>query len=71
MNKTKSRKKTSHKKTFSKKDYSSGDGMLTTIWGPNMWHYLHTVSFMQLPNCVGLERQQHKEKQHGTSTKKS
>ena len=45
MNKTKSRKKTSHKKTFSKKDYSSGDGMLTTIWGPNMWHYLHTVSF--------------------------
>jgi len=32
-------------KVFSKKYYSSGDGMLTTIWGPNMWHYLHTLSF--------------------------
>jgi len=33
------------KKVFSKKDYSSGDGMLTTVWGPAMWHYLHTMSF--------------------------
>ena len=32
-------------RVFSKKDYISGDGMLTTIWGPNMWHYLHTMSF--------------------------
>ena len=30
---------------FNKKHYNSGDGMLTSIWGPNMWHYLHTVSF--------------------------
>jgi len=33
------------KKVFKKKQYLSGDGMLTTIWGPNMWHYLHTISF--------------------------
>jgi len=33
------------KRTFKKKEYSSGDGMLTTIWGPSMWHYLHTMSF--------------------------
>lgn len=32
-------------KTFKKKDYASGDGMLTTVWGPSMWHYLHTMSF--------------------------
>ena len=19
--------------------------MLTTVWGPSMWHYLHTMSF--------------------------
>ena len=19
--------------------------MVTSIWGPNMWHYLHTISF--------------------------
>ena len=30
---------------FSKKDYSSGDGMLTTVWGPSLWHYLHIMSF--------------------------
>jgi hypothetical protein len=38
-----------HNKTkkhiFSKKDYKSGDGMLTSVWGPAMWHYLHTMSF--------------------------
>jgi len=30
---------------FKKRDYGSGDGMLTTVWGPAMWHYLHTMSF--------------------------
>lgn len=34
-----------HKRTFKAKDFISGDGMLTTIWGPSMWHYLHTMSF--------------------------
>ena len=37
--------KTRKKKTYTKKDYYSGDGMLTTVWGPGMWHYLHTMSF--------------------------
>ena len=33
------------KHVFNKKDYNSGDGMLTTVWGPPMWHFLHTMSF--------------------------
>ena len=33
------------KKVFTKKNYNSGEGMLTTVWGPSMWHYLHTMSF--------------------------
>jgi len=33
------------KQTFTDKDYMSGDGMLTTVWGPAMWHFLHTMSF--------------------------
>ncbi len=33
------------KYTFKKKDFYSGDGMLTTVWGPSMWHFLHTMSF--------------------------
>ena len=37
----------SHKKrqTYKKKDYTSGDGMLTAVWGPSLWHSLHTISF--------------------------
>ena len=42
MSKNKTIKK---KRIFKKKDYYSGDGMLTTVWGPSMWHYLHTMSF--------------------------
>jgi hypothetical protein len=38
-------KKNRPQRTFKKKDYYSGDGMLTTVWGPSMWHYLHTMSF--------------------------
>ena len=30
---------------FTSSDYSSGSGMITSIWGPSMWHFLHTMSF--------------------------
>lgn len=30
---------------YTKKDYESSDGMLTTVWGPALWHVLHTISF--------------------------
>jgi hypothetical protein len=47
--KQKSKNRNTNNKTkkhvFSKKDYKSGDGMLTSVWGPPMWHYLHTMSF--------------------------
>jgi len=33
------------KRVFSDKDFLSGDGFLTTVWGPPMWHFLHTMSF--------------------------
>ena len=32
-------------KVFTKKNYQSNDGMLTTVWGPSMWHYMHAMSF--------------------------
>ena len=34
-----------HKPVYSLNDYNSGDGMLTSVWGPGMWHVLHTMSF--------------------------
>jgi hypothetical protein len=30
---------------FKKDDYESSDGMLTYVWGPPLWHFLHTMSF--------------------------
>jgi len=33
------------KKVYDKGDFASGDGMLTSVWGPSLWHYLHTMSF--------------------------
>ena len=30
---------------YSVSEYSSNDGMLTSVWGPGMWHYMHTMSF--------------------------
>lgn len=44
MNKT--RKQKTHKlPVYSENDFASNDGMLTTVWGPPMWHVLHTISF--------------------------
>ena len=40
-----SKKIPKRRRTFKKGDFKSGDGMLTSIWGPSMWHYLHTMSF--------------------------
>ena len=48
MSKTRKNRNThnkTRKRVFTKKEYNSGDGMLTSVWGPPMWHYLHTMSF--------------------------
>ena len=45
MTKTKKSSKHKNKKVFTRKHYMSGDGMLTSVWGPSLWHYLHTMSF--------------------------
>ena len=39
------RNKTKRVKIYKKSEYNSGDGMLTTVWGPSLWHFLHTMSF--------------------------
>lgn len=33
------------KSVFTKEDFNSPDGMLTYVWGPPLWHSLHTISF--------------------------
>jgi hypothetical protein len=50
MNKTKKRR------VFTKKDYNAGDGMITSVWGPPLWHYLHTMSFNYPVNPTAEEK---------------
>jgi hypothetical protein len=54
--------KNTHKKTkkrvFTKKDFISGDGMMVSLWGPPLWHYLHTMSF-NYPINPSKEDKQH------------
>lgn len=32
-------------KIFNNEQFNSNDGMITYIWGPALWHSLHTISF--------------------------
>ena len=41
--KNKSRKHT--RRVFNKSEYNANDGMVSSVWGPPFWHYLHTMSF--------------------------
>lgn len=36
---------TKKRRVFGSKDFSSGEGMVTKIWGPATWFFLHTISF--------------------------
>ena len=31
--------------SLTKKDYENNNGMLTSVWGPSLWHSIHTISF--------------------------
>ena len=53
--------KTRKVRTFKTTDYKSGDGMLTTVWGPAMWHFLHTMSFNYPVEPTPLQREQYKD----------
>jgi len=41
----KTRKKIKRKRVYTRKQYNSGEGMLTSVWGPGLWFFLHTISF--------------------------
>jgi hypothetical protein len=45
-------------RVFKKNDYASGDGMLVSVWGPSVWHALHTMSF-NYPLKPTLEEKKH------------
>ena len=45
IKRTRKNKTLKKNKIYDKDDFNSGDGMLTSVWGPSLWHYLHTMSF--------------------------
>lgn len=49
------------KRIFGKKDYSSGDGMLTSVWGPAQWHFLHTMSFNYPVNPTAEDKKHYRD----------
>jgi len=59
-NRTKNNR-TKNKRTYNKKDYVSEDGMLTSIWGPGMWHYLHVLSFNYPINPTSMQKTKYKQ----------
>jgi len=62
INHTKTNKtKTKKNLVYSKEDYNSGDGMLTSVWGPSMWHFLHTMSFNYPVNPTKEDKKNYKD----------
>jgi hypothetical protein len=45
MNTRKNRTRKKTKSVFNKTEYNANDGMVSSVWGPPFWHYLHTMSF--------------------------
>lgn len=52
--------KKKNKPVFTQNDYNSNDGMLTSVWGPAVWHVLHTISFNYKVTPTPEEKQQYK-----------
>ena len=46
---------------YGQEDYHSNDGMLTTVWGPGIWHYLHTMSFNYPVNPTQEEKRHYRD----------
>jgi hypothetical protein len=57
----KSKKNKISKSVYNNVDYSSGDGMLTSVWGPSLWHYLHVMSFNYPINPTKIQKQKYKQ----------
>lgn len=48
------------KRVFTEDDYNSGDGFLTSIFGPAQWHFLHTMSFNYPVNPTAKDKKNYR-----------
>jgi hypothetical protein len=49
------------KYAFTSEDYESDNGMMTSIWGPATWHFLHTISFNYPTKPSQEQKQQYRD----------
>ena len=54
---------TPHKgpKQFTRRQYQSKNGMMTAVWGPPMWHVLHTISFNYPVKPSGQDKEHYRD----------
>ena len=53
--------KSTTRRVFKKKDFSAGDGFLTAVWGPTLWHSLHTISFNYPVKPSTIDKKQYRD----------
>ena len=46
---------------YDSNDFNDKNGMLTAIWGPGMWHFLHTMSFNYPNQPSKMQKKQYKD----------
>jgi len=63
MPKTRKKSKKTKKKqrVYTRKNYASNDGMLTSVWGPSLWHVLHCMSFNYPVHPTALQKKKYRE----------
>ena len=49
------------KRIFKKNEYSSNDGILTSVWGPSMWHSMHSISFNYPINPTAQNKKEYRD----------
>ena len=57
---TRKNKTQKRRSVFQYNDFKSGDGMLTNVWGPSLWHSLHAISFNYPNNPTKMQKKQHR-----------
>ena len=57
----KGRQNKTKKRIFKNKDFNAPDGFLTSVWGPALWHALHTISFNYPTNPTDNDKKNYRD----------
>lgn len=61
-NRTKKNRPSKQTKTqYTDADYKNNNGMLTQVWGPALWHFLHAMSFNYPVKPTAIQKKQYKD----------